>query len=72
MDITVFDPSDKYAYEGALALARELKTKKQFTNVNKFTIQCGVCYSKFTGEQQAIQHNKETGHINFQEVSSSL
>jgi ubiquitin thioesterase OTU1 len=71
MDITVFSPIDKFAYEGALTLARELKAKKQFTNVSKFTIQCGVCYDKFTGEKEAVQHNKETGHINFQEVSSS-
>jgi len=70
MDITVFNTNDTYAHNGALALARELKAKKQFTNTNKFTIQCGVCYAKFTGEKQAVQHNKETGHINFQEVST--
>ena len=71
MDITVFNPNDKYAYEGALALAKELKAKKQFTNTTQFTIQCGVCYEKFKGENEAVEHNKKTGHINFQEVSAS-
>jgi len=67
LDITVFDPIDKYAYDGALAIAKELNSKKQFTNTNKFSIQCGICYEKFVGENEAIEHNKKTGHINFQE-----
>lgn len=71
MDITVFNPNDKYAYEGALTLAKELKAKKQFTNTSQFTIQCGVCYEKFKGESEAVDHNKKTGHINFQEVSAA-
>jgi len=71
MDITVFDPKDKYAYEGALIIAKELNAKKQFTNINKFTIQCGVCYEKFQGEKEAVEHNQKTGHINFQEVTSN-
>lgn len=71
MDVTTFDPNDKYAYEGALVLAKQLNAQKQFTSLTKFTIQCGVCYKKFTGEDEAITHNKETGHINFQEVTST-
>jgi len=67
MDITIFSPQDKYAYEGALALAKELNSKKQFTNMGKFSIQCGTCYEKFVGESEAVEHNKKTGHINFQE-----
>jgi len=70
-DITVFSPNDKYAFEGAMTLARELNRKRQFTDVNNFTIQCGVCYKKLKGEVEAIEHNKATGHANFQEVQNN-
>jgi ubiquitin thioesterase OTU1 len=67
-DKVVFDPKDKYAYDGAMVLAKELNAKREFTDLDHFSIQCGVCYQKFTGENQAIEHNKKTGHSNFQEV----
>jgi ubiquitin thioesterase OTU1 len=69
-DTTVFSPKDNYAFEGAMALARDLHQKKQFTDTGSFSIQCGVCYQKLKGEKEALDHSKSTGHSNFQEVQS--
>lgn len=63
----IFDPKDKAAYEGVVGLARELQSAKAFTDLHNFKLQCGVCYAGLTGEAQAVEHAKATGHTNFQE-----
>lgn len=49
-------------------LAREAKSSRQFTDVNKFTLKCLVCNIFLSGQVQAQQHAKNTGHANFGEV----
>jgi len=70
-DTTVFTPKDNFAFEGAMALSRDLHKKRQFTDCASFTIQCGVCYKKLKGEREALDHSKDTGHANFQEVQNN-
>eukprot|EP01017_Pseudomicrothorax_dubius_P003617 TRINITY_DN10555_c0_g1_i5.p1 TRINITY_DN10555_c0_g1~~TRINITY_DN10555_c0_g1_i5.p1 ORF type:complete len:281 (+),score=62.80 TRINITY_DN10555_c0_g1_i5:141-983(+) len=67
-DETVFSPTDKKALDEAIELAKDLKAKRQYTDVSKFSIQCMVCGSCFVGEAQAVEHGKATGHMNFTEV----
>lgn len=52
----------------ALQLANEAQSSRQFTDVNKFTLKCIVCGVHLTGQVQAQQHAKSTGHANFGEV----
>lgn len=66
-DITVFDPADQSALQGALALAKECKLKKDYTDVYNFALQCGTCYEGIKGNAEAIAHSKKTGHTNFVE-----
>ena len=68
-DQRLFSPDDKYAYEGALFVASELRKKKQYTNLKEFDLICGVWYKGCKGQKDAIDHCKETGHANFQESS---
>ena len=65
---TIFASSDDQVLEQALELAREAKRSRQFTDVNNFTLRCISCNKKLTGEAQAQDHAKKTGHINFGEV----
>ena len=69
-DETVFSVDDQSAFEGALDLAQELQKKKQYTDVANFSLMCGTCYTGLKGEKEALEHNKATGHTNFQEVNS--
>ena len=64
-----FEPSDLYAFEGAIFVAKELREKKQFTNLKEFDLIWGVWYKGWKGQKEAVEHCKETGHANFQESS---
>lgn len=54
-----------------LLLQAEARASHQFTDVNRFTLKCMVCHCHLTGQVQAQQHAKETGHTNFGEVTAS-
>ena len=66
-DIKIFDSNDKYAYEGALYVASELRKKKQFTNLKDFELICSVCFEGLKGMKEAQEHAKLTLHTNFAE-----
>nr|XP_020633577.1 ubiquitin thioesterase OTU1 isoform X3 [Pogona vitticeps] len=65
---TVFSTSDDVVLAQALELADEARRKRQFTDVNRFTLRCVVCQKGLTGQTEAREHAKETGHTNFGEV----
>ncbi|XP_065654263.1 ubiquitin thioesterase OTU1 isoform X3 [Hydra vulgaris] len=65
---TVFHTSDVNIQIEALALAEDAKKKRQYTDLAGFTLRCLVCSTPLTGQSQAQQHAKITGHINFGEV----
>lgn len=66
---TLFSVEEEaYVYEMAENLAKEAKSSRQFTDVDKFTLKCIQCDSKLKGQNQATLHAKETGHTQFGEV----
>ncbi|KAH0618901.1 hypothetical protein JD844_018433 [Phrynosoma platyrhinos] len=65
---TIFSTSDDVVLAQALELADEARRKRQFTDVNRFTLRCMVCQKGLTGQVEAREHAKETGHTNFGEV----
>uniref|UniRef100_A0A8D0GK66 Ubiquitin thioesterase OTU n=1 Tax=Sphenodon punctatus TaxID=8508 RepID=A0A8D0GK66_SPHPU len=65
---TIFSSSDDIVLAQALELADEARQKRQFTDVNRFTLRCMVCQKGLTGQVEAREHAKETGHTNFGEV----
>lgn len=64
----MFPIEDDSVYQQAEQLAQEAKSARQFTDVNKFTLKCIQCDVLLTGQTQAQQHAKSTGHTNFGEV----
>ncbi|NWY03317.1 OTU1 thioesterase, partial [Nothoprocta ornata] len=65
---TIFSTADDVVLAQALELADEARRKRQFTDVNRFTLRCMVCQKGLTGQAEAREHAKETGHTNFGEV----
>ncbi|XP_055624942.1 ubiquitin thioesterase OTU1 [Toxorhynchites rutilus septentrionalis] len=65
---TIFPIEDNAVYLQAEQLAQEAKSSRQFTDVNKFTLKCNVCDCHLKGQEEAQQHAKKTGHINFGEI----
>ncbi|KAI1892685.1 hypothetical protein AGOR_G00136100 [Albula goreensis] len=65
---TVFSAADDVILAQALELADEARRKRQFTDVNRFTLRCMVCQTGLVGQAEAREHAKETGHTNFGEV----
>eukprot|EP00899_Mesostigma_viride_P002098 jgi/Mesvir1/1188/Mv17682-RA.2 len=53
--------------EMALALVTEAHHKKQFTDVGRFTLRCGVCRAGVKGQKEAVEHARATGHGSFEE-----
>ena len=65
---TIFSTNDDYVLTQALELAREAKNSRQFTDVQNFTLKCMICKTRLTGQSQAQDHAKKTGHLEFGEV----
>lgn len=64
----MFQTSDDVMLREAEQLAKEAKSSRQFTDVDKFTLKCLVCNVHMKGQVQAQQHAQSTGHMNFGEV----
>ncbi|XP_073839853.1 yod1 deubiquitinase [Musca autumnalis] len=65
---TIFPVEEIGVYQQAEQLAKEAKSSRQFTNVDKFTLRCLQCGIAMVGQVQATQHAKSTGHTNFGEI----
>ncbi|CAK1545984.1 unnamed protein product [Leptosia nina] len=65
---TVFPAEDMDIYKEAEQLAKEAKSSRQFTDLNKFTLKCMICDQLLTGQVEAQKHAKETLHTKFGEV----
>ncbi|XP_076761643.1 yod1 deubiquitinase [Xylocopa sonorina] len=66
---TMFPTEDEKILFKAAELAKEVKSSRQFTDIQKFTLMCNDCKIKLNGQIEAQQHAKETGHMNFGEVA---
>lgn len=66
-DVTVFSPADSYVDAQAKALIAKMQSAKLYTDTTSFTLRCLVCQKGLTGEADAVQHAKATGHQNFAE-----
>ncbi|XP_078037253.1 yod1 deubiquitinase [Augochlora pura] len=67
---TIFPTEDKKILLEAAEIAREAKSSRQFTDVQKFTLICNECKVKLNGKVAIQQHAIETGHMNFGEVAA--
>ncbi|TMW47182.1 hypothetical protein DOY81_007757 [Sarcophaga bullata] len=65
---TIFPVEEMGVYQQAEQLAKEAKSSRQFTNVDKFSLRCLQCDVMLVGQLQATQHAKATGHANFGEI----
>ena len=63
----LFALNDKRALEGARAVAAEAKCARSFVDSAGFSLRCLVCLAGLVGQQEAQQHAKDTGHVNFSE-----
>lgn len=64
----MFDIEDNAILVQAENIAQEAKSSRQFTDLNKFTLKCYQCDKLLTGQSEAQQHAKSSGHTNFGEV----
>lgn len=58
---TIFPIEDNAVYMQAEQLAKEAKSSRQFTDVNRFTLRCIDCDCLLKGQVEAQQHAKRTG-----------
>jgi ubiquitin thioesterase OTU1 len=66
-DVCVFEAADEAAMAEGRALARRAQQAGKYTDTASFTIRCLVCQRGLTGEKEAVEHAKATGHTNFSE-----
>ncbi|KAL6267236.1 hypothetical protein P5V15_000311 [Pogonomyrmex californicus] len=67
---TIFPIEDENILLEAAQLAKEARSSRQFTDVQKFTLMCIDCKIMLNGQAAAQQHAKDTGHKNFGEVAA--
>jgi ubiquitin thioesterase OTU1 len=61
------DVTSAAALASALAAAERLRAARAFTDLARFSLQCGECGEGLTGQAGAIEHAKNTGHRSFHE-----
>ncbi|KAF0488443.1 OTU-domain-containing protein [Gigaspora margarita] len=66
-DQTVFDTTDESILSAVIGIADKMKQLRKYTYTADFTIRCGQCQKGLKGEQEAVQHARETGHTSFTE-----
>ncbi|CAJ1438455.1 unnamed protein product, partial [Effrenium voratum] len=66
-DVTLFEPSDEAVMEEAMQVAKEANAARSFTDTGNFTLRCTSCQKGLTGQEDAVEHAKATGHTNFAE-----
>lgn len=66
---TMFLTSDEEVLQQAEDLAREARSSRQYTDLERFTLKCLICQEFLKGHIQAQQHAKTTGHMNFGEIA---
>ncbi|CAG8473030.1 9259_t:CDS:10, partial [Racocetra fulgida] len=57
---TVFNTSDESILNAVIKIADKMKQLRKYTYTSDFTIRCGQCQKGLKGEQEAIQHARET------------
>ncbi|TPX47125.1 hypothetical protein SeMB42_g02178 [Synchytrium endobioticum] len=60
-------PGDDSMLQGAVALAAIRRGKREFTDLERFTLKCRVCSMPLKGEKAAVKHAKDTSHAEFDE-----
>ena len=69
LDLSLFESSDELAMAGVRELVAAQNKLRKFTDTANFALRCLVCQKGLTGEKDALEHAKATGHQNFGEYS---
>ncbi|XP_039249904.2 ubiquitin thioesterase OTU1-like [Styela clava] len=64
---TIFSCEDHAMLTKVMELAEIAHKARQFTDTGNFTLICVTCQKKLTGQKEAQEHAKQTGHGNFSE-----
>lgn len=66
-DVKVFDSDNDAILVGALDMCKVLQQKHYYTDTAGFAVKCNKCGWQGEGEKSAMQHAKDTGHMDFGE-----
>ncbi|CEP01491.1 unnamed protein product (mitochondrion) [Plasmodiophora brassicae] len=70
MTRAVFSSQDETVERMAREFAALAHAASEFTDVNGFQLRCDVCRKGLTGQADALQHAKTTGHTSFSEYTA--
>ena len=65
---TLFRTTDRTVLAEVEAMAAAARSKRQYTDVSRFSLRCITCDTPLVGQAEAQSHAKATGHTNFGEV----
>jgi ubiquitin thioesterase OTU1 len=66
---TMFLTTNEQVFHQAEEMAHEARSSKQYTDLDHFCLKCLQCQEMLSGQIQAQQHAKATGHMNFGEIA---
>lgn len=67
-EITRFSSDEQDMKIKVLELAQDLNRRRQYTNLTRCGLQCNICYTVLSGEDDAREHARLTGHQNFGQI----
>lgn len=67
-EITRFSSDEQVVESKVLELAQDLNRRRQYTNLTRCGLQCNICYTVLSGEDDAREHARLTGHQNFGQI----
>jgi len=68
-DVTLFSPTDLYMETGSVAFVAQEHKKGNFVDEYNYQLKCEQCGKMFKGNNEAVAHNKSTGHTAFTQAS---
>jgi len=67
-EITRFSSDEQAVESKVMELAQDLNRRRQYTNLTRCGLQCNICYTVMSGEDDAREHARLTGHQNFGQI----
>lgn len=71
LDETIFTVANEAriaeVHQACYELTQKMHQAHEYVDTSNFTLRCLVCRQGLTGQQEAVQHAKATGHQNFSE-----
>ena len=64
----IFNSNDAKVKQEVMDICMQLQNREIYVDTKNFSLKCMQCGFLMKGQNEAVEHSKKTGHINFSEI----